>query len=392
MTTGHPIITSFGIVFSALIGIWLISVEVDEIREQNRHLAIRLSEVPRAEERVSSQGDNLKTTPQISSAECDRVYHLLEEHVLENGVRYSAELRTILGAEVSHAMKILERLRTSSTLTATQKYSAVKLCVKPFAEADPEVAMDFVFAAGDLNGNHLIYGVPLRIWLRQSPEKVLRWFEERESQLPEDALCASLNLIAPEFAPIDPEQSIDLLVRMSGDPMAQIRAAGEVANQLETEEQFRGFYQTWSKDARLSDETRKAWFSSYSKTLLSRSLVDGPALVESLELPKEEQRVMAEALLENERLNFPEEWLGWLAKKTVFSESHLSGYLDRWATTDYRAYGNWLNREAEGELRELGIERYVKVLAPHDPEAAEDWIKSLKNAEKKKELLERLPR
>jgi len=374
-----------------LIGVWLISAEAEEIREQNRLLAIRLSEVSRAEERVSSQSDNLKATPQASSAGCDRAYKLLEEHASKNGVRHNVELRTILGAEVSHAMEILERLRASSTLTATQKYSAVKLCVKPFAETDPELAMDFVFAANDLTENHLFfYEIPLTIWLRQSPEKVLRWFEERESQLPEDVLCSSLALIAPEVAPIDPEQSIDLLVRMRVDPKAQIRAAGEAANQLETEDQFRDFYQTWSKDDCLPDEVRKAWFSSYAKTLISRSLVDGPSLVESFDFQEMEQRVVAEALIENEKINYPRGWLGWLAKKTFFSERFISEYMDRWATNDYKAYGDWLNNETEGQLRELGIERYVKVLAPHAPEAAADWARSLKDVEKRNDLLDQL--
>lgn len=396
MTASYSLIISCGILLSAAVGIWLISEEANEVREQKELLAARLSILVQSENRVISRRIRTRTSSQMSEADCDRVLSLLEAFVFKKEGRNYHELNKLLGANVSQSMAILERIRSSSSMNSLHKHQAVSRCLRRFSEADPEETMEFVFAANELifgdSPLDVSYSLPMFTWLKRSPELVLKWVDERESQLPQKVVSECWRAIVPAIAPSDPKLAMELFKKLEPGTDNQLSAASCAAYQLETTEQFREFYQAWSSDEQLSDKTHRAWVSSFARTLLRRPLVDRFALVESLDFQELESRELAKALLKQQQSDSPKEWLGWLAEKMGYTEPYLSKYLDNWAMNDFKAYGNWLNSEPEGELRELGIERYVNALAPHEPQAAEDWAKSLKNAEKRNELLDRLAR
>ncbi len=82
-------------------------------------------------------------------------------------------------------------------------------------------------------------------------------------------------------------------------------------------------------------------------------------------------------------------WITWMGESLSGEtrDSEISGAMQNWTNSDYRAAGEWLAKEPEGPTKTASVKGYVEAVAKYDPQTATQWALTLPEGEARDDSL-----
>lgn len=319
------------------------------------------------------------------------------KRVQEEGTLLSDELTRRVMACISRFVEldpgqirvVIGEIVASQELDDDMRRSLFGLAVTMLAEDQPEIALEIHLRTAELENMRgaADHAIPFSLgkWAERDPFAALDWIRKHGDRFGDVAEGAKSAILAGA-AKQDPKLALSLIDDIGAkDP-------GWIAQALVAS--IEGAEERTALVAALRAEKGKG--VPVEKTLgalggkLSGDGFDASqAWISSMDFDESEVAAIARGVDGGAVGDDAGEWVGWLGKHLSGGDldSKVNEIVARWAGRDYQAAGKWIASMEEGEARWSAVKGYAKAVAPHEPEAAEQWVNSLPAGPERDQLL-----
>ena len=383
------------------------TLEMRRLKTEQEALTARATEIglplydesvgARYSTRKSSRPSDTKIPAERLKDEILAAYHRLksleDSEDPENRLKVEAEVREWIGRLIDLSPKELKRMITDLTsdlsLDPKEVRELVSISLNLAASRQGETAAELALAYRRQGGS--VTGV-IGGWAQQDPSNAFAWLEKNKEALGKDYAKAQEEAVKRSVGR-DPALALHELAKVHLSGLEEV--ARGLAENLHDDASRAAFAEELRSKTPgglfVSDDLSTCAFSALGRSLSKQSPDESSDTIRSLS-PAEAAWVADGVSSSNEALNHAEAWLDWMGKSQSAEDplAPVPSLLTKWISDDYRAAGEWINRQPQGEFRNKAAANYAGMMAKRFPDTAKDWANTLPEGPEKRRLLEDL--
>lgn len=286
----------------------------------------------------------------------------------------SAELKLLVG-----------EIRANEGLEKQAKAELTGMILMMMMQQHPEGALTLFTESSDpmdegRMGSHMIISA-LGSLAAKDPEAALKWIRENAEDHPELVTDRAKSAVVRGAAAEDPERAIQLAEEWDFEgSVGALLAQG--ANTPEGRDALLELLRK-RKDADLS----RTALQGISMQLMQTGFESASKWLESAELSDAEAASLIEGMQPYFAGKDTGSWIEWAADQAEEAAAKkVPEMMSHWTQSDYRAAGEWLAAAEAGPVKEEAVASYATTVAPYDPEAAAQWVGTLPQGERRREV------
>lgn len=267
-----------------------------------------------------------------------------------------------------------------------------RLLWERWAEVDGKAASTAMFERDKRFRETYLSKLAISTWARNDPDAASEWLLSQDDIPLREGMIKGL---IEGMAESDPAAAQRFLTSAQLSDKQREHGYSEIARQHQVQkgiDAVGAWYQTYSEDDPAFNMVVEATTRIYSHATFADALNWGNSLGDS----SETSIAVRERLHARLAYSRPDGLLTYLAYTPGAEALTAVGPLTqqavaRWTTTNPNAMGNWLNKNSDMPNYDLVAVPFVEQIANQDPEAARAWTETIRDADIRKSLTDRLP-
>lgn len=302
----------------------------------------------------------------------------------------------LVSLDAAGVKDLIAILQAEEELPENLRRGVIRMSVMALAVRQPRAALALYaensdFLNRDTLGKELV-SASLTGWARNDPQGALGWYRDQGTKFPEILNDETRRGLIVGVAKTDPETAFRLIRELEVDQAGVLlenlaRAAKSPETRTATLAGLRDYLQTAGDPA-----TRASILKNEAYRIFRGAAEDGfeasSGWFASENLGAELPLAMS-AIADTFKNPDAAKWLDWMGRNLPADQAAapVGDLVRRWTERDYRAAGEWLASQPDGDTRNIAVRSYVHAISPYEPTAAEDWALTLPEGAQRQETL-----
>lgn len=307
---------------------------------------------------------------------------LSDEERAANAKRMGEIYAQIMDLGFGEQLLVMQTISESEDLDRIARWEILSAIAPGMARKDPEGLLDFLIKDSD-SLHEINLGVFHQLWIpalvslaQKDVDTAMRYFRQYDDSKGGPLEAQDWGSIIHSLAEVDPVAAYGMAKQLGG-------AEAYIGNVLALK--LRGKPEALRSEAlglmrSQGDEAlRRQFLEATGRYLTDKSFAETRPWLERSGLTDAELAIMIGGVEPAKSTHKDTgEWLEWtMSRAPEVAVTKVTGTMEGWTKSDYKAAGEWLVGLPEGPLKHAAVLGYAGAAAPYDPEGAAEWVATL---------------